>query len=88
MKIIIAVSIFLVSILHADWRRIIGSSDIPVPPDKKVMKSDTLGVYIRATFFGFTEEDTTIDSKDFKRVEIPGELLQHAFYDTTVVGKP
>jgi hypothetical protein len=88
MKSIIAVSIFLVSVLHADWKRIIGSSDTPVPPDKKVMKSDTLGVYIRTTVFGFTEEDTTIDSKEFIRVGIPEELLQHAYDDTTMAGKP
>lgn len=85
MKSIVAVSIFLVSVLHADWKRIIGSSDTPVPPDKKVMKSDTLGVYIRATIFGFTEEDTTIDSKDFRRVAIPDEDVD---WDTLNTGKP
>jgi hypothetical protein len=73
------------SILHADWKRIIGSSDIPVPPDKKIMKSDTLCVYIHTTIFGFTEEDTTIDSKDFKRVAIPDEDVD---WDTLNIGKP
>jgi len=85
MKSMLALSIFLMSILHADWKRIIGSSDIPVPPDKKVMKSDTLGVYIRTTIFGFNEEDTTIDSKDFRRVAIPDEDVD---WDTLNIGKP
>ena len=85
MKSMLALSIFLMSILHADWKRIIGPSDAPVPPDKKVMKSDTLCVYIRATIFGFTEEDTTIDSKDFKRVAIPDEDVD---WDTLNIGKP
>ena len=81
-------SLLMISGLGAEWQRFVGSSDAPIVPDKKVMKSDSLGVYIRTTVFGFTEEDTTIDNKTFKRVEIPGELVEQAYQDTAPAGKP
>ena len=62
-----------------------GSSESAVPPDKEVMKSDTSGVFIRTAVFGFTEEDTTVDNKDFKRIKIPEELIDQ---DTMRAGKP
>lgn len=88
MKYVLILSLLIVSALGAEWQRVVGSSDAAIPPDKKVMKSDTLGVYIRTTVFGFTEEDTTIDNKTFKRIELPGELLQQAYQDTALAGKP
>ncbi|MCK4233504.1 hypothetical protein KAX75_03695, partial [candidate division WOR-3 bacterium] len=73
--IICLLSLLIVGSLCADWQRIIGSSDAPIPPDKNVMKSDTSGLFIRTMVFGFTEEDTTIDEKDFKQIEIPEEYI-------------
>ena len=35
--------------------------------------------------YGFTEEDTTIDNIEFKRIRIPEELID---YDTAHIGKP
>lgn len=87
MKYLLVLSMLMINVLGADWQRVIGSSDTPIVPDKKVMKSDTLGVYIRTTVFGFTEEDTTIDNKTFKRIAIPGELVQQAYQDTALAGK-
>jgi len=88
MKSVFMLSLLMISGLGAEWQRFVGSSDAPIVPDKKVMKSDSLGVYIRTTVFGFTEEDTTIDNKTFKRVEIPGELVEQAYQDTAPAGKP
>lgn len=88
MKHVLVLSVLMVSLLSADWQRVVGSSDTPAMPDKKVMRSDSLGVYIRTTVFGFVEEDTTIDNKTFKRIEIPGELVQRAYQDTTLAGRP
>lgn len=77
----------LVSVLQAaaTWMRVTGSSNSPVPSEKEVMKSDDSGVVIRSAAFGFTEEDTTIDNKNFKRIKIPVEQID---WDTINIGKP
>jgi hypothetical protein len=75
----------LLGILNADWERVIGSSESPTPPEKRVVKSDTLGVFIRTTVFGFTKEDTTVDQRDFQRIEIPAEEIDR---ETAKAGKP
>jgi hypothetical protein len=49
------------------------------------MKSDSSGVFIRTAIFGFNEQDTTVDNKDFKRIEIPEEPIDR---DTINAGKP
>lgn len=85
MKKILILCVCLIAFLSADWKRIIGSSNTALPPDKEVMKSDTSGVIIRTAVFGFTEQDTTVDNKDFKRIQIPEEPVDR---DTTRAGKP
>jgi WD40 repeat protein len=77
--------LFIASFLSAGWKRVMGSSSAPLAPEKEVMKSDTLGVFIRTTVFGFNEQDTTVDNKDFKRITIPEELID---WDTINAGKP
>jgi len=88
MKKALMLSLIIVGLLSAGWMRVVGSSDSPLPPEKMVMKSDTSEVFIRTETFGFIEEDTTIDEKNFKRIEIPEEQLQQMYDDTTIVGKP
>jgi len=85
MKNIVIFSIFLVGVMSADWKRVIGVSNAPVPPDKKVMKSHTLGLLIRISMPGFNEQDTTVENKAFKLVEIPDEEMDR---DTMNAGKP
>ncbi len=85
MKKVLVLCVCLIGILSADWKRVMGSSDTALPPEKEVMKSDTLGVFIRTAVFGFNEQDTTVDNKDFKRIEIPEEPID---WDTTNAGKP
>ncbi|MBA7511274.1 hypothetical protein ES705_03265 [subsurface metagenome] len=85
MKKVLILCVCLIGFLNADWKRVMGSSDAPLPPVKEVMKSDTLGVFIRTAVFGFNEQDTTVDNKDFKRITIPEELID---WDTTNAGKP
>jgi len=85
MKKVLVLCVCLIGFLSADWKRVMGSSDTALPPEKEVMKSDTLGVFIRTAVFGFNEQDTTVDNKDFKRIEIPEELID---WDTTNAGKP
>ncbi|MCK4249891.1 PQQ-binding-like beta-propeller repeat protein [candidate division WOR-3 bacterium] len=85
MKKVLVLSVCLIGILIADWKRVMGSSDAPLAPEKEVMKSDTLGVFIRTAVFGFNEQDTTVDNKDFKRITIPEELIDQ---DTVRAGKP
>ncbi|MGB3479704.1 MAG: C25 family peptidase propeptide domain-containing protein [bacterium] len=77
MKKAVGFTVMLVGILFAaaEWTKAIGTSDEPIPPEIEVMKSDTLQVYIRNTIFGFTEEDTTLESKDFKVISIPNEEI-------------
>jgi hypothetical protein len=87
-KCIIALSIFSICGLHADWQRVIGSSETPLPPRKEVIESDMSRVRIWTTVYGFSEKDTTGDSKSFKRIAIPGELRQESCADTTLAGKP
>jgi len=77
--------VLMTGFLDAGWVRVIGSSDTAIPPKKEVIRSDLSGVIIRTTMFGFTEEDTTVDTKDFKRIEIPEEQVDR---DTTRAGKP
>lgn len=88
MKRIFMTGIFAIGFVAGGWIRVVGSSDSPLPPEKIVLKSDTSDVFIRTEIFGFTERDTTIDGKNFKRVEIPEEKLQQMYNDTTIVGKP
>jgi hypothetical protein len=78
-------SLIAFSTLFGDWERVIGSSEVPVPPEKDIIKSDTSGLFIRTMVFGFTREDTTVDEKNFQRIEIPEEYLD---IDTTRAGKP
>jgi hypothetical protein len=85
MKKIAILCICLISFLNADWKRVIGRSDAPLAPEKEVMKSDSLGVFIKTAVFGFIEQDTTVDNKDFKRIEIPEEPIDQ---DTIRAGKP
>ncbi|MEE8597571.1 MAG: C25 family cysteine peptidase, partial [bacterium] len=85
MKKVLVLCVCLIGIMIADWKRVIGSSNEPLPPEKEVMKSDTLGVFIRTAVFGFNEQDTTVDNKDFKRITIPEEPID---WDTTNAGKP
>jgi hypothetical protein len=75
----------MISILAADWHRVAGSSDTPLAPDKKVMKSDNTGLFIRISIPGFYEQDTTVENKAFKLVEIPDEEIDR---DTMNAGKP
>jgi len=82
---VILLSLCVTGFLYGDWERVIGLSDSPVPPEKSVIKSDTLGLFIRTMFFGFTKEDTTVEGKNFQRIEIPGEYKDG---DTTRAGKP
>lgn len=83
--IICLLSLLIVGSLCADWQRVIGLSESPIPPEKNVMKSDTSGLFIRTMVFGFTEKDTTVDDKDFKHIEIPEEYIDR---DTARAGKP
>ncbi|MGB9721878.1 MAG: C25 family cysteine peptidase [bacterium] len=85
MKKIITLAIVMVSILMADWHRIIGWSDLPLPPKKEVVKSDTAGVFIRTALYGFNERDTLIDDKNFQQITIPESELDR---DTIRAGKP
>ena len=85
MKKVLVLCVCLIGILSADWKRVMGTSDSPLPPEKEVMKSDTLGVFIRTAVFGFNEQDTTVDNKDFKRIQIPEEPIDR---DTINAGKP
>ncbi len=85
MKKILVVIALIAGFLGAGWKRVVGPSESAIPPHKEVMKSDTSGVFIRTAVFGFNEEDTTVDNKDFKRIEIPGELIDQ---DTMRAGKP
>jgi hypothetical protein len=87
MKKAIGITAMLIGILFAavEWSKVIGTSDHPIPPDIEVMKSDTLNVYVRNTIFGFTEEDTTVDSKNFTRIYIPDEEIDR---DPDHAGKP
>ncbi len=85
MKKVLVLCVCLIGILNADWKRVMGTSDSPLPPEKEVMKSDTLGVFIRTAVFGFNEQDTTVDNKDFKSIEIPEEPIDQ---DTINAGKP
>ena len=62
-----------------------GSSNTPLPPEKNVIRSDSSGVFIKTAVFGFIEQDTTVDNKDFKRITISEELID---WDTTNAGKP
>ncbi|MGB7055866.1 MAG: C25 family cysteine peptidase [bacterium] len=88
MKHIFMLGLLVVNALSADWKRVVGSSETPLPPCKEIIISDTLGVRIRTTMFGFSEQDTTVEYKEFKRIEIPEELRQESYDDTTLVGKP
>ncbi len=90
MKKIVTLAIFIVSILSADWVRVVGPSESPVPPEKTIIKLDTIGLILNMSVFGFTEQDTTVDNKTFKRVMISEELLQQMQCndDTMMVGKP
>ncbi len=85
MKKVLVLCVCVIGILSAGWKRVMGSSDAPLLPEKEVMKSDTLGVFIRTAVFGFNEQDTTVDNKDFKRITIPEELID---WDTINAGKP
>ncbi|MGB7055946.1 MAG: C25 family peptidase propeptide domain-containing protein, partial [bacterium] len=85
MKTITILGIFLISALNADWQRVVGISDEPVPPQKTTIMSDSLGVCIQTVIYGFTEHDTVIDAKDFKRIRIPEEPV---LSDTMSAGKP
>lgn len=88
MKYIVILGLLVVSALSADWKRVVGSSESPLPPYKEIIVSDTVGVRIQIVIFGFCEQDTTVEDKDFKRVQIPEELRQESCDDTTLAGKP
>lgn len=85
MKKIVVLLVLAIGILNADWERVVGVSDEPVSPLKTTIKSDSLGVCIQTVVFGFTEDDTTIDGKYFRRIKIPEEPVKR---DTADVGKP
>jgi len=87
MKNYVICTLIMLCVLSADaeWVRISGRSEVPIPPTKEVIKSDSSGVLIRNVVCGFTEEDTTIDSKYFKRIYFPDE---HVLFDTSDAGKP
>jgi hypothetical protein len=85
MKKVLVLCMFLIGILSADWKRVMGTSDSPLPPEKNVIRLDSSGVFIRTAVFGFNEQDTTVDNKDFKRIEIPEEPIDQ---DTMRAGKP
>jgi hypothetical protein len=85
MKKVLVLCVCLIGILSADWKRIAGRSDVSLPPEKNVIRSDSSGVFIRTAVFGFNEQDTTVDNKDFKRIEIPEEPIDR---DTMRAGKP
>jgi hypothetical protein len=44
------------------------------------------GVRIWTTVYGFSQQDTMVDSKSFKRIAIPGELRQESCADTMLAG--
>ena len=77
--------LFVINLTNAEWKRIIGFSDSPLPPQKTVMKSDTTGIFIRTTVLGFIKEDTLIDNKIFQQITIPESELDR---DTIRKGKP
>jgi len=87
MKRVSVLTMLLIAMLAADvnWVRVIGWSDSPQVPEKKVMTSDSTGIIIRTAVFGFTEQDTTVDNKEFKRIKIPEEPIDR---DTLRAGKP
>lgn len=74
----------------SQWVDVLGSSESSVPPSIECMKSDTIEVYINTAIFGFNSTDTTADSKNFKRIEIPNAQIQQVYStgDTTIIGKP
>lgn len=75
----------VITVVSADWQRVIGPSDAPVAPKKEVIKSDTNGLFIQTEVFGFNTYDTLIDNKTFQRVDIPEEAFDN---DTIRAGKP
>jgi hypothetical protein len=85
MKSVFMLGLLMISVLGADWQRVVGFSDAPIVPDEKVMKSDDSGLFIRVSIAGYNEQDTTVESKAFKRVDIPDEAIDR---DTLNVGKP
>ena len=85
MKKVLVLCVCLIGFLSADWTMVIGSSAAPSPPEKHVIKSDSSGVFIKSAVFGFIEQNTTVDYKNFKRITIPEELID---WDTTNAGKP
>jgi len=75
MKELLIIIVLLNGVMAADstWVRVIGWSNVPSPPEKEILKSDTSQVFISNTIFGFMQQDTMIDNKDFKRINIPEE---------------
>lgn len=74
----------------SEWVEVLGSSESSTPPTVSCMKSDTTEVYVNTAFYGFNSTDTTVDSKDFKRIEIPDGFLQQVqcIGDSVIIGKP
>ncbi|MEO0185400.1 MAG: C25 family cysteine peptidase [candidate division WOR-3 bacterium] len=75
----------MANLLNAGWQRVIGWSDLSFPPEKVVIKSDTAGVFIKTTIYGFNRKDTLIDNKNFQQITIPDCELD---LDTIKKGKP
>lgn len=85
-KIILSIALSVIILSGAsDWVRVVGSAESPLPPDNMVIITDSSGLFIKTLTFGYSESDTTIDYKNFSRVNIPGEYV---FYDTLKSGKP
>lgn len=69
MKKILILSVCILSILGAGWKRIMGSSDAPLPPDKEVMKSNTSGV-LSEPLFGETSSPIIGDIDGDRKSEV------------------
>ncbi|OGC39243.1 hypothetical protein A2Y85_08780 [candidate division WOR-3 bacterium RBG_13_43_14] len=74
----------------SEWVGVLGSSGSSTPPMIDCTKSDMTAIHINMAFFGFNSTDTTADSKNFVRIEIPNGYLQQVMSndDSIIVGKP
>jgi hypothetical protein len=82
--------ILCVAFAAVDWVNVMGTSNAALPADIEVVESSSSCIHIRTAYFGFTKEDTTIDSKAFSRITIPEQPVQQVCRnaDTMLVGRP
>jgi hypothetical protein len=85
MKKVTVLILCITGFVFADWMKVLGTSESPLPPKKWVIATDSSFVFIRNETVGFIQEDTVVDFENFQRIKIPEEPVD---YDTNNIGKP